>query len=236
MICVKCKREIPEGSLFCPQCGKKQASTQRKGARRGNGTGSVYKRKDGGWMAVKVVGYEPLDNGKLKAIRVTKGGFPTKKAAVEYLPQLAPRQRTPEKVSFAQLFRLWLPTHERQGKSKSTMNCYKAAFKYFRPVWPVSFDEITIDDLQECIDDCPHGKRTRENMKALGTLLYAYAIPRGYAPGQGGPGPLPVRRRRFRGSPGGIHPGGNRDRPPEHRACPVCRLHLLPDLPGIPPP
>ena len=184
MICVKCKREIPEGSLFCPQCGKKQASTQRKGARRGNGTGSVYKRKDGGWMAVKVVGYEPLDNGKLKAIRVTKGGFPTKKAAVEYLPQLAPRQRTPEKVSFAQLFRLWLPTHERQGKSKSTMNCYKAAFKYFRPVWPVSFDEITIDDLQECIDDCPHGKRTRENMKALGTLLYAYAIPRGYAPGK----------------------------------------------------
>lgn len=35
-----------------------------------------------------------------------------------------------------------------------------------------------MDNLQECIDDCPKGKRTKENMKALCGLLYKYAIPR----------------------------------------------------------
>ena len=39
-----------------------------------------------------------------------------------------------------------------------------------------------MDDLQDCMDDCPKGKRTRENMKALAGLLYKYAIPRNMAP------------------------------------------------------
>lgn len=35
-----------------------------------------------------------------------------------------------------------------------------------------------MDDLQECIDDCPKGIKTKKNMKTLSTLLYKYAIPR----------------------------------------------------------
>mgnify|MGYP002518212870 CR=1 FL=1 len=38
--------------------------------------------------------------------------------------------------------------------------------------------DIDVDMLQECLDDCPNGKRTKENMKALAGLLYKYAIPR----------------------------------------------------------
>ena len=38
--------------------------------------------------------------------------------------------------------------------------------------------EIDLDDLQECVDDCPCGKRTKENMKAIAGLLMKYAIPR----------------------------------------------------------
>ena len=46
------------------------------------------------------------------------------------------------------------------------MDCYKAAMNHFRPVWDDNISEITVDDLQECMDDCPAGKRTMENMKA----------------------------------------------------------------------
>ena len=43
-------------------------------------------------------------------------------------------------------------------------------------------NEITVDDLQECLDDCPHGKRTRQNMKAVCGLVYKYGIPRKVIP------------------------------------------------------
>lgn len=78
-------------------------------------------------------------------------------------------------MTFQALYEKWEPTH-RAGKS--TMDCYHAAYKYFRPVWLYKISDIDIDDLQACMDDCPKGKRTRENMKALCGLLYKYAIPR----------------------------------------------------------
>lgn len=62
--------------------------------------------------------------------------------------------------------------------SKSTMGCYRAAVRYFKPVYHINMADITVDDLQECLDDCQKGKRTRENMKTLCGLLYKYAIPR----------------------------------------------------------
>lgn len=41
--CIKCKVELPDGALFCPMCGKKQAREQRKKKKRANGTGSITK-------------------------------------------------------------------------------------------------------------------------------------------------------------------------------------------------
>ena len=79
--------------------------------------------------------------------------------------------------TFAEVYEVWLPTH-RAGKS--TIGNYKAAYKYFAPVHDQKMDDIYVDDLQECIDDCPKGKRTKENMKALCGLVYKYAVPRQY--------------------------------------------------------
>lgn len=184
--CMKCKAPLPEDAKFCPQCGWNQQKPlpQHKPKTRDNGQGSVYKLPNGSWIAVRVFGYEKRD-GKLCPIKATKSGFRTKKEAIAYLPQLKPKKARwgiNPRVTFQEIFALWLPTHERKGKSKSTINCYKAAFKYYEPLWGIPFADIGIDNLQKCIDDCPHGRRTRENMKALGTLLYAYAIPRGYLP------------------------------------------------------
>lgn len=47
MECIRCKRELPDGALFCPWCGKRQTGAapppQRKRRRRPKGSGSVYK-------------------------------------------------------------------------------------------------------------------------------------------------------------------------------------------------
>ena len=173
MKCRKCRVEIPEASKFCLACGAKQ-DIQQKPKNRGNGQGSVYQLPNKSWAAVRTIRYEADASGKVRRITRSKHGFKTKKEALEYLPLLT-QAEGPKTVTFKQLYDAWEPTH-RAGHS--TMNCYRAAIKYFMPVWLMKLTDITIDDLQECVDDCPKGKRTRENMKALCGLLYKHAIPR----------------------------------------------------------
>mgnify|MGYP004676554937 FL=1 len=177
MICRKCKKEIPDISVYCLHCGAAQREPRRAPKSRGNGTGTVYKRGKT-WTAKIITGYTADASGKLRPSSRTKGGFKTKKEAVNYLPTLkaAPRAK-PKSASFAQIYAAWLPTH-RAGAS--TINCYKAAYKYFSPVYSLNIADIDIEDLQECLDECPKGRRTRENMKALCGLLYKFAIPRHY--------------------------------------------------------
>ena len=180
MKCRKCHREIPDESRYCLVCGVPQQVSQDT-KHRGNGTGSVFKRGST-WTAVRVLGYtseiitdeEGNQRTKLHKATRSKGGFRTKKEALEYLPKLTEPSKK-KAISWHKLYETWKPTH-RAGKS--TMDCYAAAEKYFKPVWPIPFDQVDIDDLQDCLDDCPKGKRTRENMKALAGLLYKYAIPR----------------------------------------------------------
>lgn len=173
MKCRKCHAEMPDGSRYCPSCGVRQDVAQNP-KNRGNGQGSVYQLPNKRWIAVRTIGYRLDDDGKYRRITRSKSGFKTKKEALAALPSISLETRT-RPVTFLQIYDAWEPTH-RAGAS--TMNCYRAAKKYFRPVWDMNFSEITIDDLQECVDDCEKGKRTRENMKALAGLLYKYAIPR----------------------------------------------------------
>ena len=178
--CRKCRAALPEGARFCPSCGTLQSAQAQKPKSRGNGTGSVYKR-GGTYIAVRTLEYYVDENGKGHRTTVSKSGFKTKKEALSYLPKLTGETKAEKRklTTFKQLYDLWEPTHEK-NKTKSTMDCYRAAMNHFRPVWHQPILNITIDDLQECMDDVP-GKRTQQNMKAVCGLLYKYAIPRNLA-------------------------------------------------------
>lgn len=175
MKCRKCHADVPDGGRFCPACGVKQ-DVSRNPKRRGNGQGSVYQLPNKTWIAIKTLEISLDDSGKtLHRTTVSKSGFKTKKDALDYLPKLTPAEKKIKTKTWLQIYEAWEPTHR---ASKSTMGCYKAAKAYFKPVWHMRLSDISIDDLQECMDDCPKGKRTQENMKALCGLLYKYAIPR----------------------------------------------------------
>lgn len=175
MNCIKCGVELPEGSVYCNICGKKQLR-ERKNKARGNGQGSVFKLPSGKYKAVVTVGYFMSDDGK-RHRKTHSQVFPTKKEAISALPRLLnePVKKQKKSITFKELYEKWLPTH-RAGKS--TMDCYKAAFKHFESVWFFPMEDIDVDDLQECLDTCGKGKRTQENMKALCGLIYKYGIPR----------------------------------------------------------
>ena len=172
--CIKCNNQIEENFKFCPYCGKKQVREKAK-RQRGNGQGTVY--KDGNrYRAIVTLGYYLDEAGKMK--RKTKSQrFDTRKEAIAAIPRLAnePVKKQRKDITFKALYDKWLPTHQ---AGKSTMDCYKAAIKYFEPVWFTRMQDIDIDDLQECLDECDKGKRTQQNMKAVCGLIYKYGIPR----------------------------------------------------------
>ena len=66
-ICVKCRKELPDGALYCLYCGESQQPQKRGRRSRGNGEGSVYRRKNGSYIAVKILGYETDDTTGKKA-------------------------------------------------------------------------------------------------------------------------------------------------------------------------
>ncbi|MBQ8033038.1 MAG: site-specific integrase [Elusimicrobiaceae bacterium] len=185
MICKKCEKEVPDGP-FCLLCGARQQELGQRKKSRGNGQGSVYQLKNKSYIAVKTLGWYLDENGK-KRRRIASKCFKRKKDAVEALPTLGidksafAKSEKKAKTTLQQLYNIWLPTH-RAGKD--TLGNYKAAFKYFAPLYHELVSEVDIDDLQECIDDCPRGKSTKKNMRTTIGLMYKYGIPRGYFPQQ----------------------------------------------------
>ena len=176
MQCKKCHAELAENWSVCPFCGKQINSTPVK-KKRGNGQGTVIKTASGKYKAIVTLGYYLDENGTVHRKARTKV-FDKKSEAVAALGTMK-QQEDRKSVTFQQLYDKWLPTH-RAGRD--TMNCYKAAVKYFSPLYALSVGDIDVDDLQECIDDCPHGKRTKENMRAAVGLMYKYGIPRNLVP------------------------------------------------------
>lgn len=168
MICRKCGCNLPEDARYCPACGIKQAPSERKPKRRGNGQGTVIKRGNT---------YTAIITQYICGERITrsKGGFSTRKEAVMYIPQLksAPKE-VASGITVKELFERWKPYYEpRVGKT--TMQGHDAAFKWISKIHYVPFANLTTDDWQDCVDSCPKGRRTKENIKSLGMALYKYA-------------------------------------------------------------
>lgn len=182
MACIKCGAEIPAGAAYCPYCGKKQKAESRA-HKRGNGQGSVYRRPNGRWVAIRTTGYYLDEHNKLHRRTASRSDFLRKTDAVEFLPLLGTeadtRSKTAKKVGITlrQMYELWEPTHKR---SQSTKNCYAAGFRVFEDLWDTPVNEQDIDELQECLDSCELGRRSLENAKTCLGLVYKYGIPRGY--------------------------------------------------------
>ena len=146
---------------------------KRHYSRRPNGLGSAYKRGRT-WTARVVLGYRINDEGKLLTVSRTKGGFRTKADALAACISLKGERAPVSTITLQQLFDQWLPTHEVRAGT-STIACYKSAFRHYAPLYHLPFVQLRADDWQACMDACPRGKSTKQDMRTVAGLLYKYA-------------------------------------------------------------
>ena len=175
MQCKKCKRDLPEGSLFCCYCGVKQTAPSRAG-RRGNGQGCAIKRGST-WTAIWTLGYVVQD-GKLRQRRKTKGGFKTKKEALAYaanpetnavrIPTLSEYWATYESSDFRDL-------------SYSKQTAFEIAWKKLGDIAHKEIGSLTIADLQGVVDRKAPTYYPAKDMKTVLSHLYKRAVAEGTA-------------------------------------------------------
>ena len=147
---------------------------------RGNGQGTAYKRGDT-WTAQVVVGWRPPAEGKSSQIPVkrTKGGFKTKKEALEFCASLRTASGKPRtRMTMQAVYDAWHDSYAPRIV-RATMVCDESACKHFSSLHDTFIDMITPYDLQSCMDACTGGKSTHANMKCVAGLIWHYAIDAG---------------------------------------------------------
>ena len=144
MICRYCHKTAPEG-LYCIFCGKRQ-DVPRQAHKRGNGQGTAYKRGKT-WTGVRA-GYQFTDDEGLHRKRQTKGGFATKKEALEW----ASTDSNLETHS-TKLIELWEMYKESDlpKLSKSRQKSYRAARKRLEPLMGIEIHLVTMKQIQGVI-------------------------------------------------------------------------------------
>lgn len=166
--CVRCEKELPQGAVWCPWCGKKQivTSAPRKRRKRANGTGTIFK----------------LSGNRRRPWAAQKGGvyigyYPTEKAAQEALERLvdvAPSNRY--NMTFAQVYESWKAEHFRDI-GEAAQSSYTIAYTVFAPLHNRKFRDLRTSDFQKILDaqeDKAVG--TTAQYKHLITQMSAWAI------------------------------------------------------------
>ena len=186
MVCRKCGRALPDGSNFCNVCGAKQALGEKRARvrTRANGMGTAIKRGNT-WTARVVLRYVPVEGAfppRNKAVYRTKGGFKTKREALEYCLTLKqadyrPRQAAPQLISYWDTY----ASGELEQLSKSKRTAYAGAWKklaalHYRPV-----DQITVAELRDAVSAVASTYYTVRDCKTVLSRLFELAGADGWA-------------------------------------------------------
>lgn len=176
MFCIKCAREIPDGSAFCNHCGVPQegvkSPTKHAKRRRGNGEGTVYKRGNS-WQIEVVLGRD----GNGRPIRKTRSGFRTKKEALEYIPTLRnelPGQRAKSRT-LQDYYNSWEKV-DMPKLSNSKQTAYRIAWNKLETIHNFPVNLLTVVRLRDVVaDEAPTFYPARD-MKTLLSKLLSLAV------------------------------------------------------------
>lgn len=174
MDCIKCKRQIPGDSVFCMYCGKDQRDT-RKRTRRGNNTGTIYKRPDGKWQVTVTVGWF-MKNGK-RCRRTKSATFTKRTDAVNAAPLLIGTPPS-SKETVKELHDIYLESKDYAALSDSQKYKLKLAYSRWEPYELRPLASLTVDDLQTLVEKTTDTYYPARDMKVIMSHIYKIAVRR----------------------------------------------------------
>lgn len=145
---------------------------------RGNGLGCAIKRGST-WTAVVTDGFI-LKNGKLVQKRKWVGGFSTKTAALSYSATYASNKSEKKLPSVVDYWNFW-EKGEYLSLSKSKQTAYRIAWNKLECLALIPMNELTINIIQECIDDKAPTYYPAKDMKTVLSHLFDLAVAEGNA-------------------------------------------------------
>lgn len=173
MQCRKCSRDAPVDAVFCPYCGSRLNATKPKGKprTRPNGAGTAFKRGRT-WTARVVVGWKAQEGSTVPIWR-TKGGFKTKREALDFCVTLKQGDYKP-KESAPQLFEYWETYQAGEfGKlSKSKQVAYSGAWKKLKALHYRPINQITVSELRQACADVAQTYYTVRDCRTVLTRLF----------------------------------------------------------------
>lgn len=171
----KCRTEIDDSFRFCPVCGKAQEPQRRRSARRGNGSGSVYKRADlkaRPWVAVTPAEWDEDGNRTTHVI----GYYATAQEATDALESYRRNPTAKLNMTVREVYEEWSAIAY-QEISKQTQDNYTAAWKKLTALSNIKFRELRTAQMQAQIDRISNmSMSTLSKVKALLTQICDYAV------------------------------------------------------------
>ena len=168
MLCRKCSVEIADGSAFCNWCGTKQ-EIKKTARRRGNGQGTVYKRGKS-WFAEVTAGWR-ADGSRIKR---RKGGFSTKRDALEYIISLRDHADVaPRTLEY--YYESWAKS-DLPKLSDSKKTAYRIAWKKLADIHKMKISQLTIVKLRDIVSEVADTFYPARDIKSLLSHLFELAI------------------------------------------------------------
>ena len=173
MSCLKCNRETPPEALYCPFCGVLLKPTERKqkSRTRPNGAGTAFKRGKT-WYAQVTITWGIVDN-KARQIRRTKGGFKTKREALDFCVTLKqadykPKEKAPQLIEYWNTY----SGGELLKLSKSKQVAYSGAWKKLKAIHYRPINQITVSEIRQTCADAAQTYYTVRDCKTVLMRLF----------------------------------------------------------------
>ena len=170
LTCIKCKKELPEGAVYCLYCGKKQVSAakRKRHAKRPAGTGSIVKLK--GAREKAYCARLPAQYQDGKAVRVIVGCYATYAEAEQALQEANKLPPLTGNYTLEDVFELFKKGNYFAALSPSGQDSHEKAWKYLDAWKNTKAVSLTAEPFQAAVDAMKDKGLSRETMAKVRNL------------------------------------------------------------------